>query len=63
VLWIGTVRRSRALRTETLLAVTAAGFVALDAMFSGDNYDARVAWIFAALAAACAVRSPAQAPS
>jgi O-antigen ligase len=62
-LWIGTVRRSRALRTETLLAVTAAGFVALDAMFSGDNYDARVAWIFAALAAACAVRSPAQAPS
>jgi hypothetical protein len=61
VLWIGTVRPGGALPVETRLAVTAAAFVALDAMFSGDNYDARVAWIFAALAAAAATtrREPA----
>jgi hypothetical protein len=39
----------------TGLAVAAAVFVALSSLFSGDYYDARLAWLFAAMAAAAAV--------
>jgi len=35
--------------------VAAAVFVALSSLFSGDYYDARLAWLFAAIAAAAAV--------
>jgi hypothetical protein len=35
--------------------VAAAVFVALSSLFSGDYYDARLAWLFAAMAAAAAV--------
>ncbi|MFI5896639.1 O-antigen ligase family protein [Actinoplanes sp. NPDC051513] len=51
VLWAGTVRGARG----SGLAVAAAVFVALSSLFSGDYYDARLAWLFAALAAAAAV--------
>jgi len=40
---------------ETGLAVAAAVFVAFSSLFSGDYYDARLAWLFAAIAAAAAV--------
>jgi O-antigen ligase len=60
LLWIGTVRRP-GLPAETSMAVAAAVFVGLDTLFSGDNYDARLAWVFAALAAAAAVHPPATA--
>jgi hypothetical protein len=49
VLWARTVRGGG---TSTALAVSAAVFVALSSLFSGDYYDARLAWMFAALAAA-----------
>jgi O-antigen ligase len=40
---------------ETALAAAAAVYVALSSLFSGDYYDARLAWLFAAVAAAAAV--------
>jgi O-antigen ligase len=49
VLWAVTVRGAG---TAGRLAVAAAVFVALSSLFSGDYYDARLAWLFAALAAA-----------
>jgi len=55
VLWATTVRGGGARPRWTGLAVAAAVFVALDSLFSGDNYDARLAWLFAAIAAAAAV--------
>jgi hypothetical protein len=47
----------------TGLAVAAAVFVALSSLFSGDYYDARLAWLFAALAAAAAVVPEGPAPA
>ena len=35
--------------------MAAAVFVALSSLFSGDYYDARLAWLFAAMAAGAAV--------
>jgi hypothetical protein len=43
---------------ETALAVAASAFVALSSLFSGDYYDARLAWLFAAMAAAAAATGP-----
>ena len=54
-LWARTVRRGGARPQMTGLVVAAAVFVALSSLFSGDYYDARLAWLFAALAAAAAV--------
>ncbi|MFC7275794.1 O-antigen ligase family protein [Paractinoplanes rhizophilus] len=51
LLWAGAVRGVKG----TGLAASAAVFVALSSLFSGDYYDARLAWLFAALAAAAAV--------
>ena len=55
VLWARTVRGGGHRPQETGLAAAAAVFVALSSLFSGDYYDARLAWMFAALAAAAAV--------
>lgn len=55
VLWTRTVRGGGARPQLTGLAVAAAVFVALSSLFSGDYYDARLAWLFAAMAAAAAV--------
>jgi O-antigen ligase len=55
VLWTRTVRGGGVRPQLTGLAVAAAVFVALSSLFSGDYYDARLAWLFAALAAAAAV--------
>ncbi|GAA3346726.1 hypothetical protein GCM10020358_58810 [Amorphoplanes nipponensis] len=55
VLWARTVRGGGERPQLTGLAVAAAVFVALSSLFSGDYYDARLAWMFAALAAAAAV--------
>jgi O-antigen ligase len=55
VLWTRTVRGGGAHPQQTGLAVAAAVFVALSSLFSGDYYDARLAWMFAAMAAAAAV--------
>ncbi|MGX6603121.1 O-antigen ligase family protein [Micromonosporaceae bacterium Da 78-11] len=55
VLWTFTVRGGGTHPQLTGLAVSAAVFVALSSLFSGDYYDARLAWMFAALAAAAAV--------
>ncbi|BCJ40910.1 hypothetical protein GCM10010168_47900 [Actinoplanes ianthinogenes] len=55
ILWTRTVRGGGARPQVTGLAVSAAVFVALSSLFSGDYYDARLAWIFAAMAAAAAV--------
>jgi O-antigen ligase len=55
VLWARTVRRGGGHPGLTPYAVAAAVFVALSSLFSGDYYDARLAWLFAALAAAAAV--------
>lgn len=57
LLWANTVRRRNALPQHTQmtgLAVAAAVFVGLSSLFSGDYYDSRLAWLFAALAAAAA---------
>jgi O-antigen ligase len=54
-LWTGTVVGGGARPQLTGLAVAAAAFVGLSSLFSGDNYDARLAWLFAAVAAAAAV--------
>jgi hypothetical protein len=55
VLWTRTVRGGGVRPQATGLAVAAAVFVALSSLFSGDYYDARLAWLFAAMAAAAAV--------
>ncbi|WP_433306682.1 O-antigen ligase family protein [Actinoplanes sp. CA-030573] len=54
VLWSATVRGGGARPRLTGLAVASAAFVALSSLFSGDYYDARLAWLFAAMAAAAA---------
>jgi hypothetical protein len=61
-LWTFTVRGGGAHPQLTGLAVAAAVFVALSSLFSGDYYDARLAWLFAALAAAAAVTPGRAAP-
>jgi O-antigen ligase len=58
VLWAGTVRGGGAHPQLTMLSVAAAVFVALSSMFSGDYYDARLAFLFGAMAAAAAVARP-----
>jgi O-antigen ligase len=66
MLWAGTVRRGGGHPQMTTFAVSAAVFVALSSLFSGDYYDARLAWLFAAMAAAAAVTrtgSPAPEPA
>jgi O-antigen ligase len=55
LLWAATVRRGRGHPRQTAVTVAAAAFVAISSLFSGDYYDARLAWIFAALAAAAAI--------
>jgi O-antigen ligase len=59
VLWGGTVRRGRYHPMEKSLTVAAAAYVAISSLFSGDYYDARLAWLFAAMAAAAAITPPA----
>jgi O-antigen ligase len=55
-LWlIGLAGRWRRRRIEVMACVGVAAFVALSSLTSGDNYDSRMAWVFAALAAAAAV--------
>jgi O-antigen ligase len=58
VLWAGTVRGGGAHPQLTMLSVAAAVFVALSSLFSGDYYDARLAFLFGAMAAAAAVARP-----
>ncbi|GIF06613.1 O-antigen ligase family protein [Actinoplanes siamensis] len=55
ILWAKTVRGGGDRPQSTGLAVAAAVLVALSSLFSGDYYDARLFWIFAAMAAAAAV--------
>jgi O-antigen ligase len=55
LLLAGTIRRGGQHPRETMLALGAAVFVALSSLFSGDYYDARLAFLFAAMAAAAAV--------
>jgi O-antigen ligase len=54
VLWAGAVRGGGQPRLVGP-AVAAAVFVFLSSLFSGDYYDARLAWLFAAVAAGAAV--------
>jgi len=58
-LWVATVRRGRNHPMERSLTVAAAAYVAISSLFSGDYYDARLAWLFAAMAAAAAITGPA----
>jgi O-antigen ligase len=58
VLWGGTVRHGRHHPMEKSLTVAAAAYVAISSLFSGDYYDARLAWLFAAMAAAAASTAP-----
>jgi O-antigen ligase len=53
-LWVGTVRRAPSMSVELIAMLASAGYVALAGLFSGDYYDARLAWVFAAAAAALA---------
>ncbi|MEV4348648.1 O-antigen ligase family protein [Actinoplanes sp. NPDC049596] len=55
LLWVATVRGGGLRPRTTGLAVASAVLVALCSLFSGDYYDARLFWLFAALAAAAAV--------
>jgi O-antigen ligase len=55
ILWIKTVRGGGGHPREAGLAMSAAVFVAVSSLFSGDYYDSRLAWLFAAIAAAAAV--------
>ncbi|MFC7528402.1 O-antigen ligase family protein [Actinoplanes sp. GCM10030250] len=55
VLWTRVVHGGGQRPMLTGLAVASAVFVALSSLFSGDYYDSRLAWIFAALAAAAAL--------
>jgi O-antigen ligase len=57
-----TVRRGGGHPRETMLALVSAVFVALSSLFSGDYYDARLAFLFAAIAAAAAVTPADPAP-
>lgn len=52
LLWVRTVRTGPCRNTEGRALVAAAAYVAVASAFSGDYYDARLAWMFAALAAA-----------
>jgi O-antigen ligase len=63
VLWGGTVRRGKHHPMEKSLTVAAAAYVAISSLFSGDYYDARLAWLFAAMAAAAAITTPAIGPA
>jgi len=63
LLLAGTIRRGGQHPRETMLAMAAAVFVALSSLFSGDYYDARLAFLFAAMAAAAAVTPPVPAPA
>jgi O-antigen ligase len=63
ILWASTVRHGRGHPLMTSLGVAAAVFVALSSLFSGDYYDARLAFLFAALAAAAAMGGPERATS
>jgi O-antigen ligase len=63
VLWGGTVRRGRHHAMEKSLTVAAAAYVAISSLFSGDYYDARLAWLFAAMAAAAAITAPGGSPA
>jgi O-antigen ligase len=63
VLWGGTVRRGRHHPMERSLTVAAAAYVAISSLFSGDYYDARLAWLFAAMAAAAAITAPVGGPA
>ena len=58
LLWTRLVRGGGHRPQLTGLAVASAVFVALSSLFSGDYYDSRLAWIFAALAAAAALAPP-----
>jgi hypothetical protein len=62
VLLARTVRHGGGHPRETMLALAAAVFVALSSLFSGDYYDARLAFLFAAMAAAAAVTPADPAP-
>lgn len=53
-LWVATVRRTERWSVELLAMVAATAFVGLASLFSGDYYDARMAWCYAAVAAALA---------
>jgi O-antigen ligase len=53
-LWVGTVRRAPSMSVELIAMTASAVYVALAGLFSGDYYDARLAWCFAAVAAALA---------
>ncbi|GAA1638672.1 O-antigen ligase family protein [Actinoplanes couchii] len=55
VLWTRIVRGGGARPQLTGMAVAATVFVALSSLFSGDYYDSRLAWMFAAMAAAAAL--------
>ncbi|MEV0902116.1 O-antigen ligase family protein [Actinoplanes sp. NPDC049802] len=55
LLWTRVVRGGGHRPQLTGLAVASAVFVALSGLFSGDYYDSRLAWIFAAMAAAAAL--------
>ena len=60
-LWAAAVR-GRRLDPATATVVAATAYVAVASVFSGDYYDARLAWCFAALAAAAAGACPPRAP-
>jgi O-antigen ligase len=62
ILWVKTVRGGGGHPREAGLAMSAAVFVAVSSLFSGDYYDSRLAWLFAAIAAAAAV-TPAAVPA
>jgi O-antigen ligase len=53
-LWVGTVRRAHSVSVELVAMLASAGYVAVASLFSGDYYDARLTWCFAAVAAALA---------
>ncbi|HET6484699.1 MAG TPA: O-antigen ligase domain-containing protein, partial [Actinoplanes sp.] len=54
LLWTRTVRGGGHRPQLTGLAVAATVFVGLSSLFSGDYYDSRLAWLFAAMAAVAA---------
>jgi O-antigen ligase len=56
VLWVRSIRVAPRLGVGGRAMVVSAAFIALASLFSGDYYDARLAWCFAALAAAAAGR-------
>jgi len=52
VLWVIRVRAARPWGPEIAAMVVGTGYIALASLFSGDYYDARLAWACAAVAAA-----------